>query len=463
MTKKTLVSSGRGLAAGLLLAAGLTPGRAAQADGVVPGRFIVHVAAQNDSDANQQADGLNHDYGGHTAGRVPGSHTFALDFSGANNPGAIANALSADSRVLWVEADTYVSAPEVLPAPALPLVTADPFHFPFDITSSSKSYRFQLAYLQINVNYAPISGGGQGVTIAVLDTGAASGHPALQNHLVAGFSLLSNTAAAEDIADGATNASAGHGTMIAGLMAALAPGAKILPIRVLNGDGVGTAFTVAQGIDYAVKHGANIINLSLTSTTSSQIMAQAVADAQQAGVLIVAAAGNSDSAQAVYPAAYPGVLAVSSVDASGVKSAFSNFGAFVSVSAPGDAIASAYFDGRYASGSGTSFAAPFAAAEAALLLSARPNFTAQQARRFILSTARPVDFLNPLYIGQLGAGLIDIDSALFAARSASNACPPYGNGWDGSDPGGNTPSSNGRGPRSKNDADDHSSAPPHHF
>ena len=439
MIKHFLISAARLFSAGGLLALGLAPGRWAAADGVVPHRFLVHVDAQNDADACSRANGINHDYSGHTAGRLAGTNTFALQFPDASNPQDIANALGRDSRVLWVEADTYVAAPEVFPAPALPVVNADPFHFPFDITSNPKNYRLQKAYKQINLLRALTASGGQGITIAILDTGAVMDHPALQGHLIAGFSALSGAAAADEAADGAVNASMGHGTMIAGLVAALAPGAAIMPVRVLNGDGVGTAFTVAQGIQYAAQHGAKVINLSLTSATPSQALAEAINQAEQAGILVVAAAGNGGGSVVCYPAAYPGVLAVSSVDADGSKSEFANYGAFVSVVAPGSEIASAYLNGLYASGSGTSFAAPFAAVEAVLLMAANPRLTPQQARWMMTSTAQDVDALNPLYAGRLGAGLINIDSAVLAARAPWNPHGPNQN-----DPSQNDPYHNGK-------------------
>ena len=403
--------------AGALLAMGLAAGGGAAADGVVPHRFLVHVDAQNDADACSRADGINHDYGGKTAGRIVGTNTFALQIPGAATPQDVANALGKDSRVLWVEADTYVAAPEIVPSPSLPVVNADPFHFPFDITTSSKNYRIQKAFAQISLVRALTASAGQGVTVAILDTGVVKNHPVLAGHLTAGFSVLSGAAAADELADGVTNASAGHGTMIAGLVAALAPGAKIMPIRVLNGDGVGTAFTVAQGIQYAAQHGAKVINLSLTSATPSRALSEAIDQAEQAGVLVVAAAGNGGASVVCYPAAYPNVLSVSSVDANGVKSDFANYGYFVSVVAPGSQIASAYLNGVYASGSGTSFAAPFAAVEVALMFAANPRLTPRQARQSIAATAHKVDDLNPLYANRLGAGLIDIDSAVFAAQS----------------------------------------------
>lgn len=163
---------------------------------------------------------------------------------------------------------------------------------------------------------------------------------------------------------------AGHGTFIAGLIALIAPQAKIMPIRAFSSDGVSDAFSVAQAIKYAVDNGARVINLSFGSTEESQVMHDAVSYARQRGVLLVAAVGNENTGNEQAPQ-FPAnwsqeVMSIAALDGNG-KATFSNFGTDVSVSAPGVNLVSLFPEINntpdYAMWSGTSFAAPLAAAK----------------------------------------------------------------------------------------------------
>lgn len=166
---------------------------------------------------------------------------------------------------------------------------------------------------------------GTGVTVAVIDTGVLLHHPDLTANLLPGYDFVDDDATPQD--------RVGHGTHVAGLIAAngqvtgAAPQARILPVRVLDADRGGSAFTVAQGVLWAAglleghlnPNPAHIINLSLGTPDDSEALRQAVMKAQQAGVLVIAATGNSGGVLS-YPAAYPGVLAVTSV--AGPKSTY---------------------------------------------------------------------------------------------------------------------------------------------
>ncbi len=399
------------LAALLLLAAG-----AARADGVVPRRIVLHINAATDKDAAQIIAEIESELEATLESHLAGTNIYALQIANGDDENEIASELGADSRVVWAETDTYFAAPEDLPDPALPVVSGDPFHFPFDITSGPGTYLTQSAYQQIDLGAAQTLATGQGVIVAVLDTGVTAGHAALVNRVLPGYNALNSALPPDDAADGATNVSVGHGTMIAGLIAAVAPGAKILPVRVLNGDGVGSALGVAQGISYAVAHGARVINLSLSSAQPSRALAEAIHAALLANVLIVTAAGNGGTAKACYPAALPDAMAISSVESSGAKSGYASFGPNIAIVAPGSGLRSAYAGGYYALGSGTSFAAPLVSAAAALLFSRQPKATVKAVRSAISQTARPVNAQNPLYAGQLGAGILDIQNALRAFK-----------------------------------------------
>jgi subtilisin len=207
--------------------------------------------------------------------------------------------------------------------------------------------------------------------------------------------------------------------MVAGVITRLAPEAKIMPIRVLNGDGHGSLIDAVRGIRYAVANGAHVLNLSLGCTIRSSILDEAVREAQQAGCIIIAAAGNSGTTTVQYPAASPNVLSVAALDRGNVRASFSNYGGFVSLAAPGVAIRSTYVGGGYASWSGTSFATPFVSATAALTRSAHPDWTPDQVRRQVWQTATNVNSTTGGLTG-LGKGVLNISRAIGLSVSAAN-------------------------------------------
>lgn len=206
------------------------------------------------------------------------------------------------------------------------------------------------------------------VTVAVIDGGICADHPDLAGRVLPG----------RDYVDGDDNPadSYGHGCAVSGIIAAnlndgfgmagLAPNTRILPLRVLDGSGVGRYSSVAAALVYAADSGARVINLSLGGPNPSSTLENAVNYAAQRGVTIVAAAGNTGQPSALYPARYPAVIAVGSVDVSLQRSSFSNHGNDVDLWAPGRDILSTRPDGSHGLQSGTSFAAPHVSAIAAL-------------------------------------------------------------------------------------------------
>jgi subtilisin len=206
----------------------------------------------------------------------------------------------------------------------------------------------------------------------------------------------------------------GHATMVAGIMVAIAPDALIMPLRAFDDSGAGDAFQVAKAIRYAVRNGAHIINLSLGLSDQSKAVEAAIAFAEAHNVIIVASAGNSDSAAPQYPAVLPGVLGVAASDSGDLKATFSNYGEFVFVTAPGFNIVTAY-PGGYAVASGTSFSTAFVSAEAALIRSLTTNGIAD----VIAGSSVNIDGLNPSYAGQLGSGRIDLYAAVTSRFQAT--------------------------------------------
>lgn len=206
------------------------------------------------------------------------------------------------------------------------------------------------------------------VTVAVIDSGICASHPDLTGRIEAGWDFVENDAVPQD--------DFGHGCAVAGVIAAntgngigiagVAPNAQIMPLRVLNANGLGSYSDVAAAIVYAADNGAQVINLSLGGSSPSSTLENAVNYALSKGVTLVAAAGNNGTEGVLYPAAYPDVVAVGSVDPNMQHSSFSNYGAQVDIWAPGRDILTTKRDGSYVLMSGTSFAAPYVAGAEAL-------------------------------------------------------------------------------------------------
>ncbi len=326
--------------------------------------------------------------------------------------------------VLAVDLDTRVTAEAGLPGAARTAAGTE-------IGTSGDPYRdrqWDLDTLAAESAWDLTAGcAGCGTTVAVVDSGVDGTHPDLAGQVLRGTDYV--RAGGNGWADGD-----GHGTHVAGTIAALtgnglgvaglAPGAKILPIRALDDDGSGWESDVAAGILYAVEHSARIVNLSVGGSHGSDVLEQAVGYARQRGSVVVAAAGNEgdQGSPTSYPAAYPGVVAVASVGASGAVSAFSNRGSYVAVAAPGEGVWSTVPDGRYARFSGTSMAAPHVAAAAALLASAAPGWSGQQIADALLSTADDIGAagVDPAS----GHGLLDITAALQLAGAAPGPSAP---------------------------------------
>jgi type VII secretion-associated serine protease mycosin len=241
---------------------------------------------------------------------------------------------------------------------------------------------------------------GDGVIVAVIDSGVSTTHPSLKDQVLPGKDFVQPTGVGDcdQVA---------HGTFVAGIIAGLrlpgagfygvAPGAKILPIRVMEDDqksfDQNLPNTIATAIDYAVDHGAGVINLSLVTQPTPKLAAS-VSRALSHNVVVVAAAGNDGTAQnanqPAYPAAYDGVIAVAGVDEQDKHVATSTSGDYVDVAAPGVRIQGPAPQGGgfgLRSGGGTSFAAPYVAGTAALLRAYYPDLTPQQIADRITATA----------------------------------------------------------------------------
>ncbi len=217
----------------------------------------------------------------------------------------------------------------------------------------------------------PVDGDGQGVLVGILDSGI-NAHPLFDAVYIVHIDL---------VGDGVDGEGAAHGTSVASIIAGtegIAPNAELLVVRVLDDEGLGNSYHVAEGIVQATDLGVKIINLSLAVYQDSGLLREAVRYAAERGVLLVAAAGNDGYARMPYPAAYEDVIAVTAVDANGRQAVFPNQSKSIDIAAPGVAILTAKEDAGTVLFTGTSAAAPFVTGTLAAMLSADPNRSSAQ-------------------------------------------------------------------------------------
>jgi membrane-anchored mycosin MYCP len=269
---------------------------------------------------------------------------------------------------------------------------------------------------------------GARVKVAVIDTGVDTGNPQLAGAVSGGVDLEKGTEAG-----GYTTDPNGHGTLVAGIIAArphagtgfqgIAPGAQILAIRAVPGDGTSNAGVLAQAIDDAVSEGADVINISQdvqangvpTPMSADSALGQAVRKAVAAQVVVVVSAGNEGLGTPTYPGAFDGVLAVGASDFNDERASFSEYGSFVGVSAPGVQMLSTWPAGGQCAEDGTSFSAPYVAGVAALLKERHPGWTAAQIIARIEQTA---DRSRPGRDDYIGWGVVD------PLRAVTDTAPP---------------------------------------
>ena len=256
---------------------------------------------------------------------------------------------------------------------------------------------------------------GEGIKVGVLDTGIALEHPDLRPAILEARDFTRSPSAAYD--------AQGHGTHVSGIIAArrnahgivgVAPETKIITAKVLNDDGAGTSQDIVAGIHWAMEAGADILSMSLGSSEPDEEIHQALLLAISRGVFVITAAGNEgpELDTVGYPAGFPEMVAVGSIDRRKRLSQFSSRGRQVDVVAPGDEITSCYPPRGYAVLSGTSMATPFVSGVVALALAKHrkmggktPLCTQQDLIQHLCRTsadAGPAGF-DPLY----GCGILD--------------------------------------------------------
>ncbi|MFP4514642.1 MAG: S8 family serine peptidase [Parcubacteria group bacterium] len=307
------------------------------------------------------------------------------------------------------------------------------------------------------------------IVVAVIDAGVQINHPDLKNNIwenrkeIAGNGIDDDNNGFIDDLNGWdfvddnnnpspsfnqswTEGGLSHGTIVSGIIAAqgnnkegvsgITWNSKIMPLKVLDDSGAGSMRDVIRAVDYAIQNGAHIINFSFVGENYSQGLQEAIARAHEAGVLVVAAAGNENSDDIgydidktpLYPVCHDGgenmVIGVVATDALDQKAEFSSYGInCVDISAPGlsffGTVASnpgfdqnqfsELYDGYW---SGTSMAAPVVSGSLALILSINPTISKAEAMDILMSTTDDIRKLNPDYLGKLGRGRVNVDRAV---------------------------------------------------
>lgn len=294
---------------------------------------------------------------------------------------------------------------------------------------------------------------GSGI-VAVIDTGVDINHPVLAPVLLQGYDFTRNQPGASEWLDvpqlqgstisanggssqpafvqqssvaildqssvaildqgGSSNTDFGHGTMTTGLVHLVAPNAQILPLKAFSANGQGYLSNIVAALYYAVQHNAKVVNMSFDVSTPSQALSQAIAYANQSGLVLVASAGNENTSSPVYPAALnTNVMGIASTSDYDTRSTFSNFGSTdVWIAAPGEYVISTFPGGTYAAASGTSFSSPLVAGSADLLLTAKPSLNQKSAA----SAFSHAILLTP----DLNHGRLDVYQAISAWLNSSS-------------------------------------------
>jgi serine protease len=307
-------------------------------------------------------------------------------------------------------------------------------------------YKFQWHLVQIGMPEAWKLADGDGVIVAVIDTGVAYENwrkfhqvPDLaETAFVPGWNFIADNEHADD--------DHGHGTHVAGTIAqstnngvgvaGVAPKAKIMPLKVLSASGSGSVAGIADAIRFAADHGAKVINMSLGGRFGSKVLANAVKYAHDKGVVVVCAAGNDGSGRVSYPAAYPGAFAVAATQFDETTTFYSNWGKEIDIAAPGgntqvdqngDGMPDGVLQNTIAIGDpskdgyfpfmGTSMASPHVAGVAALVVS--QGVTDPDAVEKILSDSARAPRSGKGEATRYGAGIVDAPAALKRAHGAT--------------------------------------------
>jgi len=316
--------------------------------------------------SDEKFDEIVRGKGGRSLGRLHGLRIHKIEVP-ENAEDALVRALSRNPSIKFAEKDMFVTPDEYIPN--------DPRY----------SSEWHLPIIQAPAAWDLSQG--DGVTIAVIDSGVYADHPDLTSKLVGGWNVVNNTADTADIY--------GHGTKVASFagvasnngigIASSGFNAMVMPIKVTSGsEGSAYISDLAEGIVWAVDNGAQVANLSYEVYDSSTI-SNAAQYMRNKGGVVVCSSGNGDTNTGYSDS--PTVITVAATNSSDTRAYFSNYGDYVDVAAPGRSVLAATNTGGYATVSGTSFASPLVAGVVGLIMSANPNLNPEQVEKVLEDSA----------------------------------------------------------------------------
>lgn len=274
------------------------------------------------------------------------------------------------------------------------------------VPADEQEWRDQKASWKLRLGKVGKLSRGSGIKIAVLDTGVDPTHPVIAGRVIAGWDYIDDDSDPYDEIGGTVS---GHGTFIAGVVHLVAPAAQVISMRVLDSEGEGDGYVIAEAIRDAVQMGASVINLSLSTLQKieSKVVTDVIRWARKRGTLTVAAAGNDGTVTQHWPAAQGEVISVAALDAANVTIApYSTRGGWVDCAALGTDLISVMPGGGFDAWSGTSMATPVVAAQLGLIKAANPNLDVGHVEEQLRETATKVTGYKLRY------GAIDILASL---------------------------------------------------
>lgn len=331
---------------------------------------------------------------------IPNINVMVMEIPANQRSADFIKTLSSDKDVLFAEPDIKVELDE--------------------IEFNDPQFKDQYALKKVEAQKAwDINQGSSDVVIAIVDTGVDLEHPDLKGKLLTGYNAIAPGTDPKD--------DSRHGTHVAGIASAIgnnsvgisgiAPKCKILPVKVL-GNGSGSIATIADGLIWVANNGADVVNMSLGTYTEEKTLGEAVKYALSKNVVCIATMGNDNIERRRFPAGFTGMIAVGSTDENDKKSTFSNFGNWITVSAPGTNILSTLPTYMSPSGygrlSGTSMAAPLVTGLAALVRSQSKNLSPENISKLLKSSAD--DLGDSGFDNIYGAGRVNAFKALSAAK-----------------------------------------------
>lgn len=328
-------------------------------------------------------DSIIYDYQGIVIDTLYDSYTYLVEFPGAYNLAMITELIMNHPCVYYVHPDYLMSIPEVhqmstsFPDESMPTymqgVSPEPFYD-------------QITSLSLGIDSAQLLANGEEVIVAVLDNGLDLSHPLFETRIDENSYDFIDDDFYPDEEPGEIE---GHGSFVSGIIALVAPECKLMPLRIFDGDGVTSSFVVVEAIYWAINNNADIINMSFGSYTPNDAIEQAIRDAYNAGITVVSSVGNDSVMQAIYPAAYDEVIAVSAIDTLEEIAGFSNGGSYIDVTAPGVNLYSVLSGTcEWGTWSGTSFSAPYVTGACALMLNRNPDLLPLALKQTVQLTAR---------------------------------------------------------------------------